>query len=66
MLTYVRRLVSRVEVMTEETISVRIPSEKKAALDVITAETDRDLSLVIEDSCSASFMRPPLARQTVT
>ncbi len=34
--------------MSEETISVRVPSEKKAALDAIAAQTERDLSVVIE------------------
>jgi predicted transcriptional regulator len=39
--------------MTEETISVRIPSEKKAALDAIAAETNRDVNLVIEEAVNA-------------
>ena len=39
--------------MAEETISVRIPSEKKAALDAIAAQTDRDVSLVIEEAVTA-------------
>jgi len=39
--------------MAEETISVRIPSEKKAALDAIAAQTDRDVSGVIEDAVNA-------------
>jgi RHH-type transcriptional regulator, rel operon repressor / antitoxin RelB len=39
--------------MTEETISVRLPSEKKAALDAIAAQTERDVSLVIEEAVSA-------------
>jgi predicted transcriptional regulator len=39
--------------MTEETISVRLPSEKKAALDAIAAQTESDVSLVIEEAVSA-------------
>jgi predicted transcriptional regulator len=39
--------------MSEETISVRIPSEKKAALDAIAAQTDRDVSIVIEEAVNA-------------
>jgi len=39
--------------MSEKTISVRIPSEEKAALDAIAAQTDRDLSVVIEEAVSA-------------
>jgi RHH-type transcriptional regulator, rel operon repressor / antitoxin RelB len=39
--------------MTEETISVRIPSEKKAALDAIAARTGRDVSLVLEEAVNA-------------
>jgi predicted transcriptional regulator len=53
MLDYARRLASKAEAMTEETISVRLPSEKKAALDAIAAQTDRDVSLVIEEAVSA-------------
>jgi predicted transcriptional regulator len=39
--------------MSEETISVRIGSDKKAALDAIAARTHRDLSLVIDEALSA-------------
>lgn len=39
--------------MGEEMISVRIASEKKAALQAIAERTDRDLSLVIEDAVDA-------------
>jgi predicted transcriptional regulator len=38
--------------VTEETISVRIASETKAALDAIAARTDRDVGRVIEDALS--------------
>lgn len=41
------------EGMSEELISVRIPTEKKAALDAIAAQTDRDVSLVIEEAVNA-------------
>ena len=36
--------------MAEETISIRIASDKKAALDAIAAETGRDLGVVIEEA----------------
>ena len=36
--------------MSEETISIRIGSDKKAALDAIAARTHRDLSLVVEEA----------------
>ena len=39
--------------MSEETISVRIGSDKKAALDAIAARTHRDLSLVIDEALNA-------------
>ena len=39
--------------MSEHTISVRIGSDKKAALDAIAARTHRDLSLVIDEALSA-------------
>ena len=39
--------------MAEETISVRIASDKKAALDAIAAETRRDLGGVIEEALDA-------------
>ena len=39
--------------MAEETISVRIASDKKAALDAIAAESGRDLDVVIEEALSA-------------
>jgi predicted transcriptional regulator len=39
--------------MSEETISVRIGSDKKAALDAIAARTHRDLTLVIDEALSA-------------
>lgn len=43
--------------MSEETISVRIGSDKKAALDAIAARTHRDLSLVIDDALNAYLER---------
>jgi predicted transcriptional regulator len=39
--------------MAEETISVRIASDKKAALEAIAAENDRDLDVVIEEALNA-------------
>jgi predicted transcriptional regulator len=39
--------------MSEDTISVRIGSDKKAALDAIAARTQRDLSLVIDEALDA-------------
>ena len=39
--------------MSEEIISVRIPREKKAALDAIAAQTGRDVSFVIEEALNA-------------
>ena len=39
--------------MSDETISVRIPSEKKATLDAIAMQTDRDVSVVIEEAVNA-------------
>jgi predicted transcriptional regulator len=39
--------------MAEETISVRIASDKKAALDAIAAESGRELGVVIEEALSA-------------
>ncbi len=39
--------------MSKETISVRIESDKKAALDAIAAQSDRDLSVVVEEALSA-------------
>jgi predicted transcriptional regulator len=39
--------------MSEETISVRIASDKKAALDAIAAESGRDLAAVIEEALAA-------------
>ncbi len=39
--------------MAEETISVRIASDKKAALDAIAAESGRDLGVVIEEALNA-------------
>ena len=39
--------------MAEETISVRIASDKKAALATIAAESGRDLSVVVEEAVSA-------------
>jgi predicted transcriptional regulator len=41
--------------VSEDTISVRIASDKKAALDAIAAETGRDLGAVIEEALSAFF-----------
>ena len=39
--------------MSEETISVRIASDKKAALDAIAKESGRDLGVVIEEALAA-------------
>jgi predicted transcriptional regulator len=39
--------------MAEEMVSVRIASDKKAALETIAAESGRDLGVVIEDALSA-------------
>jgi RHH-type transcriptional regulator, rel operon repressor / antitoxin RelB len=39
--------------MAEEMVSVRIASDKKAALEAIAAESGRDLGVVIEDALSA-------------
>jgi len=39
--------------MAQETISVRIASEKKVALDAIAARTRRDLGVVIEEALTA-------------
>jgi predicted transcriptional regulator len=39
--------------MTEETISVRIASDKKAALDAIAAESGRDLGGLIQEALVA-------------
>jgi predicted transcriptional regulator len=39
--------------MSEETISVRITRDQKAALDAIAAQSDRDLSVVLEEALSA-------------
>lgn len=39
--------------MSDEIISVRIGSDKKAALDATAARTHRDLSLVIDEALSA-------------
>jgi RHH-type rel operon transcriptional repressor/antitoxin RelB len=39
--------------MSEHTISVRIASDKKAALDAIAAQIDRDLSFVIDQALNA-------------
>jgi RHH-type rel operon transcriptional repressor/antitoxin RelB len=39
--------------MAEETISVRIKSDKKAALDAIAAESGRELGVVIEEALAA-------------
>ena len=39
--------------MSEETISVRIARDKKAALDAIAAQSERDLSVVVEEALSA-------------
>jgi predicted transcriptional regulator len=39
--------------MAEETISLRLPREKKAALDAIAAQTGRDVSVVIEEAVNA-------------
>jgi predicted transcriptional regulator len=41
------------EGMSEDTISVRMGSDKKAALDAIAAPTHRDLSLVIDEALNA-------------
>jgi predicted transcriptional regulator len=39
--------------MAEDTISVRIGSDKKAALDAIAAESGRELGAVIEEALAA-------------
>jgi predicted transcriptional regulator len=39
--------------MSEETISVRITRDKKAALAAIAAQSERDLSVVIAEALSA-------------
>jgi predicted transcriptional regulator len=39
--------------MYEDTISVRIASDKRTALEAIAARTDRDLSLVIDEALDA-------------
>jgi RHH-type transcriptional regulator, rel operon repressor / antitoxin RelB len=39
--------------MPEETISVRITRDQKAALDAIAAQSERDLSVVVEEAVSA-------------
>ena len=39
--------------MSEETIRVRIARDKKAALDAIAAQSERDLSVVVEEALSA-------------
>ncbi len=39
--------------MSEETISVRIASDMKAALDAIAAQTDRSLGAVMEEALAA-------------
>jgi predicted transcriptional regulator len=39
--------------MSEDTISIRIGSDKKAALDAIAARTQRDLTLVIDEALDA-------------
>ena len=39
--------------MSEDTISVRIASDKKAALDAIAEQIDRDLSFVVEEALDA-------------
>ena len=39
--------------MSEDTISVRIGSDKKAALDAIAARTHRNISLVIDEALDA-------------
>ena len=39
--------------MAQETISVRIASEKKVTLDAIAARTRRDLGVVIEEALTA-------------
>jgi RHH-type transcriptional regulator, rel operon repressor / antitoxin RelB len=41
------------DLMSEETIRVRIASDKKAALDAIAVHTHRDLEGVIEEALSA-------------
>jgi predicted transcriptional regulator len=35
--------------MSKETISVRIERDKKAALDAIAAQSDRDLNVIVEE-----------------
>jgi predicted transcriptional regulator len=39
--------------MAEEMVSVRIASDKRAALEAIAAQSGRDLGVVIEDALSA-------------
>ena len=39
--------------MSEETISVRVTRDQKAALDAIAAQSERDLSVVVEEALSA-------------
>jgi hypothetical protein len=39
--------------MSEETIGIRIRSDRKSALDAIAARTHRDLGLVIDEALSA-------------
>ena len=39
--------------MAEQTINVRIASDKKEALDAIAAESGRDVAVVIEEALSA-------------
>jgi predicted transcriptional regulator len=39
--------------MSADTISVRIASDKRTALEAIAARTDRDLSLVIDEALDA-------------
>ncbi len=39
--------------MSEQTISVQIASDTKAALDAIAAQTHRDFSLVVEEALTA-------------
>lgn len=39
--------------MSKETISVRIERDQKAALDAIAAQSERDLSVVVEEALSA-------------
>jgi predicted transcriptional regulator len=46
-------MMGRQEDTVEETITVRIESDKKAALDAIAVESGRDLGVVVEEALAA-------------